>query len=165
MAWTWAYFHPAFLSLRCKYKDWTIKSLPWKQVRLSRYGQNVWKINGKEIEYPWMKENLIAPQQKGHRIIVCILCDMGLPCSKLNNSNLIKDRNIIFAASKRYINIFNTKWISKHIHIKKYQTILKYCRNNKKREKLTLSASFHVLFSRTFRYVDRKSCSIFWQNF
>ena len=34
-----------------------------------------------------------------------ILCDMGLPCSKLNNSNLIKDINIIFAVSKRYINI------------------------------------------------------------
>ena len=34
-----------------------------------------------------------------------ILCDMGLPCSKLNNSNLIKDRNIIFAVPKRYINI------------------------------------------------------------
>ena len=31
---------------------------------------------------------------------------MGLPCSKLNKSNLIKDRNIIFAVSKRYINIF-----------------------------------------------------------
>ena len=30
---------------------------------------------------------------------------MWLPCSKLNNSNLIKDRNIIFAVSKRYINI------------------------------------------------------------
>ena len=28
---------------------------------------------------------------------------MGLPCSKLNNSSLIKDRNIIFAVSKRYI--------------------------------------------------------------
>ena len=31
--------------------------------------------------------------------------DMGLPCSKLDNLNLIKDRNIIFAVSKRYINI------------------------------------------------------------
>ena len=38
---------------------------------------------------------------------------------------------------------------------------LKYCRINKKREKSTLSASFHVIFSRTFRYVGRKSCSIF----
>ena len=34
------------------------------------------------------------PQNKFH-----ILCDMGLLCSKLNNSNLIKDRNIIFAVS------------------------------------------------------------------
>ena len=43
--------------------------------------------------------------QKSHRIIYHILCDMGLPCSKLNNSNLIKDGNIIIAVSKRYINI------------------------------------------------------------
>ena len=34
-----------------------------------------------------------------------ILCDMGLPCSKLNNSDLIKDRNKIFAVSERYLNI------------------------------------------------------------
>ena len=27
----------------------------------SRYEQNVWKINGKEIEYLWLKENLIVP--------------------------------------------------------------------------------------------------------
>ena len=31
-----------------------------------------------------------------------ILCDMGLPCSKLNNSNLIKDRNIIRASKHTY---------------------------------------------------------------
>ena len=61
MAWTWAYLHHAFLSLRCTYKDWTIKSFPWKKVRLSRYGQNVWKINRKEIEYLWVKEILVVP--------------------------------------------------------------------------------------------------------
>ena len=48
---------------------------------------------------------LFVPKQKCHRIIFHILCDMGLPCSKLSNSNLIKDRKIIFAVSKRYINI------------------------------------------------------------
>ena len=67
--------------------------------------KNVWEIIGKEIEYHRVKESLIVPEQKSHRIIFHILCDMGLPCSKLNNSNLIKDRNIIFAVSKRYINI------------------------------------------------------------
>ena len=67
--------------------------------------KNVWEIIGKEIEYLRVKESLIVPEQKSHRIIFHILCDMGLPCSKLNNSNLIKDRNIIFAVSKRYINI------------------------------------------------------------
>ena len=42
---------------------------------------------------------------------------------------------------------------------------LKYCRIIKKREKSTLSVSFHVIFSWSFRYACRKSCSIFWQNF
>ena len=65
----------------------------------------VWKINGKEIEYLWADENFIVSEQNSHRIIFHILCDMGLPCSKLNNSKLIKDRNIIFVVSKRYINI------------------------------------------------------------
>ena len=41
----------------------------------------------------------------------------------------------------------------------------KYCRINKKREKSTLSASFHVIFSWIFRYAGRKYCSIFWQSF
>ena len=55
------------------------------------------------------ERNLDCTLQKSHRIIFHILCDMGLPCSKLNNSNLIKDRNIIFAVSKRYINILDNK--------------------------------------------------------
>ena len=38
---------------------------------------------------------------------------------------------------------------------------LKYCHINKKREKSNLSASIHVIFSWTFRYAGRKSCSIF----
>ena len=61
-------------------------------------------INGKEIEYLWVKEKNDCTQ-KSHRIIFHILCDMGLLCSKLNSSNLMKDRNITFAVSKRYINI------------------------------------------------------------
>ena len=65
----------------------------------------MWKINGKEIKYLWVKENMNVSYQKSDRIIFHILCDMGLPCSKLNNSNLIKDRNIIFEVSKKYINI------------------------------------------------------------
>ena len=44
-----------------KIELFTIKSFPLKHVRLSRYVQNVWKINGKEIEYHWVKENLIVP--------------------------------------------------------------------------------------------------------
>ena len=65
----------------------------------------MWKINGKVIKYLWVKENLNVPLQKSHRIIFLILCDMGLQYSKLN-SNIIKDKKkIIFAVSKRYINI------------------------------------------------------------
>ena len=43
--------------------------------------------------------------------------------------------------------------------------LFKYCRINKKREKSTLSAYFHVIFSWNFRCAGRKSCIIFWQNF
>ena len=32
----------------------------------------------------------------------------------------------------------------------------KYCHINKKREKSTLSAYFHIIFSRTFRYAGKK---------
>ena len=44
------------------------------------------------------------PYQKGHRIIFHILSDMG-HVQKFNNSKIIKDRNIIFAVSLKYINI------------------------------------------------------------
>ena len=57
--------------------------------------------------------------------ITTLLCAIGLPCSKLNNSKLIKDTNKIFAVSKRYINIFSYKMNkSVHSHLKIYQTIL-----------------------------------------
>ena len=56
-------------------------------------GTDVWKIDGKEIKYLWVKENkLDCTLTKEPQIIFHILCDMGLPCSKLNNSNLIKDK-------------------------------------------------------------------------
>ena len=38
-----------------------------------------------------------------------ILCDIGFPCSRFNNSKLIKDRNMMFAVSKRFINILYYK--------------------------------------------------------
>ena len=43
--------------------------------------------------------------------------------------------------------------------------LLEYCRINKKHEKSTLSTPVNVIFSWIFRYAERKSCSIFWQNF
>ena len=69
----------------------------------------MWKINEKRIEYLLVKKNLNVSSQNSHRIIFHILYDMGLPCSKGNNSNLLKDRNIIFAVSKRCINISKYK--------------------------------------------------------
>ena len=62
---------------------------------------NKWEGN----RVPLGERKLDCTLIKSHRIIFHILCDMGLPCSKLNNSNLIKDRIIIFAVSERYINI------------------------------------------------------------
>ena len=59
----------------------------------------MWKINGKEIKYFWVKENWNVPLRKSHRIIFLILCDMGLPCSKLN-SNIIKDKKNICSFQK-----------------------------------------------------------------
>ena len=81
---------PCFSVLKMYKQKLNCQVFPMKTGRLSRYGQNVWKINGKEMEYLWVKENLIVPKQKSHRIIFHILCDMGSPCSKLNKSKLVR---------------------------------------------------------------------------
>ena len=67
----------------------------------TKFVENKWEGN----RVPLGERELDCSLTKSNRIIFHILCDMGLPCSKLNNSNLLKDRNIIFAVSKRYINI------------------------------------------------------------
>ena len=67
--------------------------------------ENKWEGN----RVPLGLGKLECTLQKSHIIIFHILCDIGLPCSKLNITNLIKDINIIFAVSKRYINIFQYK--------------------------------------------------------
>ena len=96
MAWMWAYFHPAFLSSRCTYKDWTFyyQVFPMKSSKAFQIWpqcvENKWEGNG--VTSGWKKLDCILT--KSNRIIWYILCDMGLPCSKLNNSYLIKDRNI-----------------------------------------------------------------------
>ena len=56
------------------------------------------EINWKEIEYLWVKEDLMVRGQKSHRIIFLILCDIVYKTQQNVN---IKDRNIIFAVSKR----------------------------------------------------------------
>ena len=69
---------------------------------------------------------------------------MGLPCSKLNNSNLIKDRKIIFAVSKRYINnlkyTFTLKKISNDI------SFINHLRRNY--EKSNIHVGVHICFQR-----------------
>ena len=67
----------------------------------TKCAENKWEGN----QIPLGERKLDCTLKKSHRIIFHILCDMGLLCSKLNNSNLIKDRNTIFAVSKRYISI------------------------------------------------------------
>ena len=55
MAWTWTYLHPAFLSLRCAYKDWTIKSFPWKCVENKWEGNRV-TLGERELDCSLTKE-------------------------------------------------------------------------------------------------------------
>ena len=72
---------------------------------LKQYVENKWEGN----RVPLGEGKLDCTLTKEPQNYISHLCDMGLPRSKLNNSNHIKDRNIKFAVSKRYINIFNTK--------------------------------------------------------
>ena len=63
--------------------------------------ENKWEGN----QVPLGERKLDCILTKEPQNFISHLCDMGLPCSKFNNSNLIKDRFIIFAVPKRYINI------------------------------------------------------------
>ena len=63
--------------------------------------ENKWEGN----RVPLGERKLDCTLTKEPQNYISHFCDMGLPCSKLNNSNLKKDKNIIFAVSKRYINI------------------------------------------------------------
>ena len=96
---------PCFSVLEMYIQRLNYQVFPMKTRRafkiLTKCVENNWegnrvRLGGRKFECTLTKEpqNCSSP-----------LCDMGLPCSKLNNSNLIKDRNIIFAVSKRYINI------------------------------------------------------------
>ena len=62
---------------------------------------NKWEGN----RVPLGEEKLECNLTKKPLNYISHLCDMGFPCSKLNNSNLIKDRNIILAVSTRDIHI------------------------------------------------------------
>ena len=60
---------------------------------------------------------------------------MGLPCSKLNNSNLIKDRNIIFAYLVHKHSLIQNELVSTFtLKISNYISFINYLyRNNEKK--------------------------------
>ena len=62
---------------------------------LTKCVENKWEGN----RVPLDERKLDCTLTKESQNYISHLCDMGLPCSKLNNSNLIKDRNIIFDVS------------------------------------------------------------------
>ena len=71
---------------------------------------------------------------------------MWLPCSKLYNSNLIKDRNIIFAVSKRYINIIQYKLIGKHNHIKRILNFIRFINHFYRNNVAYVILGVHIVF-------------------
>ena len=75
----------------------------WGFPDMDKCVENKWE--GNRVPLGTRKLDCTLTKEPQNYTCIHILCDMGLPCSKLNNSNLIKDRNIIFAVSKRYINI------------------------------------------------------------
>ena len=68
---------PCFSVLKMYIQRLNYQVFPMKQVRLSRYRQNVWKINGKEIEYLWMKEIRLYPNKRDTDIYFtfCVIWD------------------------------------------------------------------------------------------
>ena len=79
---------------RFNYQVFPMKTSEAFQIR-TKCVENKWEGN----RVPLGERNLDCTLTKEpQKYIFHILCDMGLPCLKLNNSNLIKDRNIIFAA-------------------------------------------------------------------
>ena len=85
---------------RLNYQVFPMKTSEAFQI-LTKCVENEWKGN----QVPLGERELDCTLTKEPQNYISYLCDMGLPCSKLNNSTLIKDKNIIFAVSKRYINI------------------------------------------------------------
>ena len=71
---------------RLNYQVFPMKTSQTLQI-WTKCVENKWEGNRVPLDCTLTKE----PQNFFH-----ILCDMGLPCSKLNSLNLIKDRNKLF---------------------------------------------------------------------
>ena len=68
------------------------------------------KLMGRKSIKPLGERKNDCTLTKSHIITFHILCDMGLPCSILNNINLRKDRNIIYFYSFQKVHkYFDTK--------------------------------------------------------
>ena len=66
--------------------------------------ENKWERN----RVPLVEIKLDCTLTEKQQNYISHVSDMELPCSKLNNSNLIKDRNIILQFSKGTLTFFNT---------------------------------------------------------
>ena len=86
---------------RLNYQVFPMKSTEAFQI-WTKCVENKWKGN-------LCERKLVCVLTKEPKNYISHLCDMGLPCSKLNNSTHKKDRNILFAVSKRYIKILQYK--------------------------------------------------------
>ena len=73
MAWTGAYYHPVVLRSRYTYAESSLCLETWKQARPSRSRQEWVENKWEEIEYDWVKGNLIVPEQ-----LIDILCEQNV---------------------------------------------------------------------------------------
>ena len=85
---------------RLNYQVFPMKTSQTLQI-WTKCVENKWEGN----QVPLGERKLDCTLTKETQNYVSYFVRYGLPCLKLNNSNLLKDRNIIFAVSKRYINI------------------------------------------------------------
>ena len=77
MVWTWAYYYPAVLSLGL-HKRVNYQVFVWIHSHENKQGlpdldRSGWIINRKEIEYDWVKGNMIVPEQ-----LIDILCKQNV---------------------------------------------------------------------------------------
>ena len=85
---------------RLNYQVFPMKTSQTLQI-WTKCVENKWEGN----RVPLGERKLDCTLTKEPQNYISYFVQYGVPCSKLNNLNLIKDRNILFSVSKRYINI------------------------------------------------------------